>query len=202
MKWGIHFNLAHKEERVKELEQIMEDPDFWSDTDRAQGYMKELKNLKDELDEYKHLKQSFEVVQTLIQIGYEENDESLLPEIEEALNLFINELESMKIKTLLSGEFDQNNAILTLHAGAGGTESCDWASMLCRMYQRWAEKRGFSTEILDFLDGEEAGLKSVTIQINGDNAYGYLKSEHGVLPSPYFPIHAAGKDKHPSFPAM
>ena len=103
MKWGIHFNLAHKEERVKELEQIMEDPDFWSDTDRAQGYMKELKNLKDELDEYKHLKQSFEDVQTLIQIGYEENDESLLPEIEEALNLFINELESMKIKTLLSG---------------------------------------------------------------------------------------------------
>ena len=194
MKWGIHFNLAHKEERVKELEQIMEDPDFWSDTDRAQGYMKELKNLKDELDEYKHLKQSFEDVQTLIQIGYEENDESLLPEIEEALNLFINELESMKIKTLLSGEFDQNNAILTLHAGAGGTESCDWASMLCRMYQRWAEKRGFSTEILDFLDGEEAGLKSVTIQINGDNAYGYLKSEHGVHRLVRIsPFNAAGK---------
>lgn len=151
----------------------MEEPGFWDNADKAQGFMKELKNLKDTIEEFKHLKVRFEDVQTLIQMGYEENDESLLPEIEEAMELFIQDLEELKLRTLLSGEYDKYNAILTLHAGAGGTESCDWASMLCRMYQRWADKKGFTTEMIDFLDGEEAGLKSVTLQINGENAYGY-----------------------------
>ena len=113
-------------------------------------------------------------------MGYEENDESLIPEIQEMLDSFIEEFETLKISTLLSGEYDHNNAILTLHAGAGGTEACDWTSMLFRMYSRWAEKHGYSTEVLDFLDGEEAGIKTITIQINGENAYGYLKSEKGV----------------------
>ena len=113
-------------------------------------------------------------------MGYEENDESLIPEIQEMLDSFIEEFEALKISTLLSGEYDHNNAILTLHAGAGGTEACDWTSMLFRMYSRWAEKHGYSTEVLDFLDGEEAGIKTITIQINGENAYGYLKSEKGV----------------------
>lgn len=113
-------------------------------------------------------------------MGYEENDPALIPEIEEEMRVFIEKLDSLKISTLLNGEYDKDNAILTLHAGAGGTESCDWTSMLYRMYTRWAEKRGFSVEVLDYLDGEEAGIKSVTIQINGENAYGYLKSEKGV----------------------
>jgi peptide chain release factor 2 len=127
-------------------------------------------------------------------MGYEENDDSLLPEIDEALALFIKDLEDLKLKTLLSSEYDKYNAILTLHAGAGGTESCDWASMLCRMYQRWADKKGFSVEMLDFLDGEEAGLKSVTLQINGMNAFGYLKSERGVHRLVRIsPFNAAGK---------
>lgn len=194
MKWGIHFDLAKKSDRVSEIEQTMEETGFWDNAERAQGLMKELKNLKDTIDEYKHLKGRYEDVQTLIQMGYEENDASLIPEIEEALELFISELEELKLRTLLSGEYDKYNAILTLHAGAGGTESCDWASMLSRMYQRWADKKGYTTEILDFLDGEEAGLKSVTLQINGSNAYGHLKSERGVHRLVRIsPFNAAGK---------
>ena len=132
------------------------------------------------MDKYHKLEQAYEDVETMIEMGYEENDESLVPEIEEMLNSFIEEFEALKISTLLSGEYDANNAILTLHAGAGGTEACDWTGMLFRMYSRWAEQHGYSTEVLDYLDGEEAGIKSVTLQINGENAYGYLKSERGV----------------------
>ncbi len=172
----------------------MEQPGFWDDADKAQNLMRELKNLKDTMDEFAHLKMRFEDVQTLIEMGYEENDESLIPEIEEALELFINDFETLRLQTLLSGEYDKDNAILTLHAGAGGTESCDWANMLSRMYQRWADKKGFSVDILDFLDGEEAGLKSITMQINGLNAFGYLKSERGVHRLVRIsPFNAAGK---------
>jgi peptide chain release factor 2 len=194
LKWGIHFDLANKSLRVREIEQTMEEPGFWDNNDKAQGYMKELKNLKDTVEEYNHLKRDFEDVQTLIQMGYEENDSSLIPEIEEALNIFVKDLEELKLRTLLSGEYDKYNAIITLHAGAGGTESCDWASMLCRMYQRWADKKGFSSEMIDFLEGEEAGLKSVTLEISGENAYGYLKSERGVHRLVRIsPFNAAGK---------
>ena len=172
----------------------MEEPDFWDDAKKAQVVMKELTKLKSTVEEYNRLRSEYEDVATLIQMGYEENDESLLPEIDEALNQFINDLEELKLKTLLSEDYDSYNAILTLHAGAGGTESCDWASMLLRMYQRWADKRGFSTQILDFLDGDEAGLKSVTLQINGENAYGYIKSERGVHRLVRIsPFNAAGK---------
>lgn len=159
---------------------MMEEPGFWDDADRSTGYMKELKNLKDTVDDYNKLQQAYEDVETLIEMGYEENDESLIPEIQELLDEFVSEFDNLRIKTLLSGEYDNNNAILTLHAGAGGTEACDWTSMLFRMYTRWADKKGFTTEVLDYLDGDEAGIKSVTVQINGENAYGYLKSEKGV----------------------
>lgn len=172
----------------------MEEPGFWDNADKAQGYMKELKNLKDVIKEYGHLKEKFEDVQTLIQMGYEENDETLLLEIGETLNSFIEELEELKLRTLLSDEYDKCNAILTLHAGAGGTESCDWANMLARMYQRWADKKGFTTDMIDFLEGEETGYKSVTLQINGINAYGHLKSERGVHRLVRIsPFNAAGK---------
>jgi len=194
LKWGIHFDLAKKLERIDMIEHIMEEPDFWDSTDKSQGYVKELKNLKDIVDRYNSLKREYEDIATLIEMGYEENDSSLIPEIEEALNQFIGDLDEMRLNTLLSEEYDKNNAILTLHAGAGGTESCDWASMLCRMYQKWADKKGYTTEILDFLDGEEAGLKSVTLQINGLNAYGHLKSERGVHRLVRIsPFNAAGK---------
>ncbi|WP_276929382.1 peptide chain release factor 2 [Herbinix luporum] len=188
------LDLEGKTNRIKEINQIMEEPRFWDDTKKAQDIMRELKSLKSIVDEFKRLQSEYDDIATLIQMGYEENDETLLPEIEEALNLFVEDLEDLKLKTLLSDEYDSYNAILTLHAGAGGTESCDWASMLCRMYQRWADKKGYTTEILDFLDGEEAGLKSVTLQINGENAYGYLKSERGVHRLVRIsPFNAAGK---------
>lgn len=158
----------------------MEAPGYWDNTEKSQEGMKELKNLKDEAEDYNSLEQQYEDIETLIEIGNEESDPSLIPEIQEELDTFINKLESMKIKTLLSGEYDSNNAILKLNAGAGGTESCDWAGMLYRMYTRWAERKGFTVEVLDYLDGDEAGIKSVTFQVNGENAYGYLKSEKGV----------------------
>ena len=124
----------------------------------------------------------------------EENDASLIPEIQETLDEFEEKYEAIRIKTLLSGEYDKNNAIVTLHAGAGGTESCDWAGMLYRMYSKWVDKKGFSMEVLDYLDGEEAGIKSVTFQVNGENAYGYLKSEKGVHRLVRIsPFNAAGK---------
>ncbi|BBF44371.1 peptide chain release factor 2 [Lachnospiraceae bacterium KM106-2] len=172
----------------------MEAPDFWDDAEKSQVSMKELKNLKDTITKYKELQTAYEDVETLLEMGYEENDASLIPEVKEAIDEFIAEFETLRISTLLSEEYDRDNAILTLHAGAGGTESCDWASMLCRMYQRWADKKGFQTEIIDFLDGEEAGLKSVTIEVKGENAYGYLKSEHGVHRLVRIsPFNAAGK---------
>ena len=150
LKWGFTLTLKQKKLRITEINKIMAESDFWDDASKAQMIMKELTKLKSIVDEYNRLKTEYEDVATLIQIGYEENDESLLPEIEESLNKFVNDLEELRLKTLLSGEYDSYNAILTLHAGAGSTESCDWASMLLRMYQRWADKRGFSTQILDF----------------------------------------------------
>ena len=158
----------------------MEDPGFWDDPDSSNKKMKELKNLKDTVGVYNKLEEQYEDILTLIQMGYEENDESLIPEIAGELAEFKEEFDELRIGTLLSGEYDKNNAILKLNAGAGGTESCDWCSMLYRMYTRWAERKGFALEVLDYLDGDEAGIKSVTFQVNGINAYGYLKSEKGV----------------------
>ncbi len=158
----------------------MEAPDFWNDAETSQKKMKQLKSMKDDIEVYRNLEVAFSDIETMIEIGNEENDPELVPEIEEMLNDFIEVYENIHLKTLLSGEYDANNAILSLHAGAGGTESCDWAEMLFRMYSRWCDKKGFSLEVLDSLDGDEAGIKSITFQVNGENAYGYLKSERGV----------------------
>ena len=158
----------------------MEDPGFWDNPDASNKKMKELKNMKDTVGGFRKLETQYEDILTLIQMGYEENDESLIPEIAGELEEFKTEFDTLRISTLLSGEYDKNNAILKLNAGAGGTESCDWCGMLYRMYTRWAERKGFEIDVLDFLDGDEAGIKSITFQVNGENAYGYLKSEKGV----------------------
>lgn len=158
----------------------MEAPGFWDNPDYSNKKMKELKNLKDTVDQINGLEIQYEDIETLIEMGNEEEDESMVEEIRGELDSFAAELETLRIGTLLTGEYDKNDAILKLNAGAGGTESCDWCSMLYRMYTRWAEKKGFSVEVLDYLDGDEAGIKSVTFQVNGENAYGYLKSEKGV----------------------
>ena len=172
----------------------MEEPGFWDDAQESQKKMKELNDFKSSIEVIRNLYTQYDDIDTMIQMGYEENDESLVEEIQQMLDSFTEEFESVRISTLLSGEYDKDNAILTLHAGAGGTESCDWAAMLCRMYQRWADKKNYSVEMLDFLDGDEAGFKSVTLQINGENAYGYLKSERGVHRLVRIsPFNAAGK---------
>lgn len=158
----------------------MEAPGFWDNPDYSNQKMKELKNLKDLVGVCNGLASQYEDIETLIEMGYETEDADIIPETRQELDAFIEKLETLRISTLLSGEYDKNNAILKLNAGAGGTESCDWAGMLYRMYTRWAEKKGYSIEVLDYLEGDEAGIKSVTFQINGENAYGYLKSEKGV----------------------
>ena len=172
----------------------MEAPDFWDNPERSQEVMKELKSKKDDVETYSNLTSQYDDIETMIEMGYEENDESLIPEIQEMLDEFQQTFEQIRMKTLLSGEYDKDNAIVTLHAGAGGTESCDWASMLYRMYTRWAADKGYDVEVLDYLDGDEAGIKSVTFQVNGENAYGYLKSEKGVHRLVRIsPFNAAGK---------
>ncbi len=158
----------------------MEAPGFWDDPDVSNQKMKELKNLKDIVDTINGLESQYEDIETLIEMGNEEEDAQLAADIRQELDDFISKYEDIRISTLLSEEYDSDNAILKLNAGAGGTESCDWCSMLYRMYTRWAERKGFSVEVLDYLDGDEAGIKSVTFQVNGTNAYGYLKSEKGV----------------------
>ena len=172
----------------------MEEPGFWDNPERSTKLVREAKHLKDEVDTFRELEQEYEDIQTMIQMGYEENDASLIPEIQEMLDHFSETLEKMRMKLLLSGEYDGYDAILRLNAGAGGTEACDWCGMLYRMYSRWAEKKGFALEVLDYLDGDEAGVKSVTFQVNGENAYGYLKSEKGVHRLVRIsPFNAAGK---------
>ena len=180
--------------RIAELDKSMEEPGFWDDPEKSTRLVREAKQLKDEVDTFKSLEQAYEDIQVMIQMGNEENDPSLVPEVQEMMEEFAKTLENMRLKLLLSGEYDHNNAILRLNAGAGGTESCDWCSMLYRMYCRWADQKGYQYEVLDYLDGEEAGIKSVTIQINGENAYGYLRSEHGVHRLVRIsPFNAAGK---------
>ena len=172
----------------------MEAPDFWNDPEVSQNKMKEVKSLKDDVATYAALSTQYDDIETMIEMGYEENDPELIPEIDQMMKEFVQTYEDIRMKTLLSGEYDRNNAIVSLHAGAGGTESCDWAAMLYRMYTRWADKKGFSVEVLDSLDGEEAGIKSITFQVNGENAYGYLKSEKGVHRLVRIsPFNAAGK---------
>ena len=172
----------------------MEAPGFWDDVEASQQKMKELKSLKDDVETFAALKSQLEDIETLIEMANEENDVSLVAEVAEELSEFESTFEAIRMKTLLSGEYDKDNAILSLHAGAGGTESCDWAAMLYRMFTRWAANKGFGVEVLDSLDGEEAGIKSITFQVNGENAYGYLKSEKGVHRLVRIsPFNAAGK---------
>ena len=186
--------MSGKEKRIEELERKIEEPGFWDNADISQHVMKELKGLKDAVEKADALSTTHEDIGLLIEMAYEENDASLIPEIEEELHAFETVFEDMRIQTLLSGEYDKDNAIVTLHAGAGGTESCDWASMLYRMYSRWAERKGYTVEVLDFLDGDVAGIKAVTFQVNGENAYGYLKCEKGVHRLVRIsPFNAAGK---------
>lgn len=181
LKEGIDsLNIPFKKQRIEELSREMEAPDFWSDADKANAKMKNLKDLQRTVDEAENLDRQYQDIMDLIEMANEDGDESSIEDVRNELDDFENHLEEIRLSTLLTGPYDENNAIVSLNAGAGGTESCDWCSMLFRMYSRWADKKGFTMDVMNLVDGDEAGIKSVDFQINGTNAYGFLRSEHGV----------------------
>ena len=177
---GASLDLENKKKRIVELDRMMEEPDFWTDPESANKYSTEARRLKDDVKAYEELSQAYEDIGALIEMAEEEDDMDSVAEAKEMLDDFSEKLDAMSTRLLLSGEYDSMNAILRLNAGAGGTESNDWAGMLYRMFTRWAERHGFTYKILDYLEGDEAGIKSATIEIDGQYAYGYLRSEAGI----------------------
>ncbi len=200
LRGALKLEPAQKE--IEELEAASAREGFWNDVEKSQKAQKRLKNLKSKVENFNRLCATWDDLMTLCEMANEENDDSMLPELRSEFAAFTEKVESTRLSTLLTGEYDANNAILTLHAGAGGTEAQDWASMLYRMYSMWADRHGYKVRVMDYLDGEDAGVKSATIMIEGENAYGYLKSEHGihrlVRVSPY---DSAGR-RHTSFAAV
>ena len=199
---GSALKIDRLRDEAEELEQKTLVPNFWDDTENSGKILRELKRIKSTIEEYAELKRSLEDAMTLADMGIEENDESVTDEVIAEVEKIRAGEERMRLETLLSGEYDACNAIVSLHPGAGGTEAQDWASMLYRMYTRWAEKHGFAVKLLDWLDGDEAGLKSATMLVEGTNAYGYLKSEHGVHRLVRIsPFDASGR-RHTSFASV
>ncbi|MFC7679292.1 peptide chain release factor 2 [Paenibacillus sp. GCM10028914] len=174
------LDLDLKQEMIANYEEKMSAPDFWDDNEKAQSLIAEMNAVKSSVDQYEKLQQDFDDAVVMIELADEEGDESLTGEIGESIREIVSRVEEFELQQLLNQPYDKLNAILELHPGAGGTESQDWGQMLLRMYTRWAEKRGFKVETLDYLPGDEAGIKSVTLLIKGYNAYGYLKAEKGV----------------------
>ncbi len=177
---GAALKLDDARRELEELLTAQEQEGFWNDVQNAQRSQQRSKQLQGKIDNYAKLQGAWDDLYTICEMALEENDESMLSELQEGYARFETELEQTRLQTLLTGEYDANNAILTLHPGAGGTEAQDWASMLYRMYTRWTERHGFQYTLMDWQDGDEAGIKSATIKIEGENAYGYLKSENGV----------------------
>ncbi|MBR6880519.1 MAG: peptide chain release factor 2 [Clostridiales bacterium] len=178
LKESLHIDRVLTE--ISELEARTQEPDFWNNVEKAQSLQTKLKRLQKKVDNYKSLENEREDLLALCELANEEEDMDTLPELQEGVDSFKTDFENMRLETLLTGEYDRNNAILTLHAGAGGTEAQDWVSMLYRMYMRWGEAHGYELKVLEYLDGEDAGIKSCSIMFTGDNAYGFLRSEHGV----------------------
>ena len=181
------------------MENKASEPDFWNDPEKSQAVLKHLKQLKTKLGRFQQLESKYEEIELMIMIGNEENDASMAEKVREELEDYKKAFNLLRLETLFTGEYDANNAILTIHPGAGGTESQDWAQMLLRMYMRWGESHDYEVKLVDLLDGDEAGIKSAVLEINGDNAYGFLKSEHGVHRLVRIsPFDAAGR-RHTSF---
>lgn len=190
------------QKELDELELKAGEPDFWNDIENSQKVLQRSKSLRSRIDNYNKLVTDCEDTITLAELGLEEGDETVLEEIRQSFQDIKSRYEKMRLETLMKGEYDKNNAIITLHAGAGGTEAMDWVQMLFRMYSRWAEKNGFELRVLDLLEGDEAGIKSVTASITGEYAYGYLKSEKGVHRLVRIsPFDASGR-RHTSFASM
>lgn len=196
------LHLDEEQDELEELTKSTADPEFWSDTDRARNIQQRISAINNKADEYHRLTAALDDLQVLSELGEEEADRSIIPEISSLLKSWQRDFEHMKLRTLLTDEHDSSNAIVTLHAGAGGTESQDWVEMLYRMYSRWAENNNFELKLLDLIDGDEAGIKSVTFKVSGTNAYGYLRSEHGVHRLVRIsPFDSSGR-RHTSFASM
>lgn len=195
----MHFNIGAMKQRVEELNMTLSDPEVWGDPDRMNKLNAELKGCTTKLEILDDLASKLDDAATLISFYEEVEDEESLNEAEQELLAAETELETLRLETLLDGPYDKNNAVISLHAGAGGTEACDWTSMLLRMYTRWAENKGFKVTTLDFLDGDEAGVKSVTLKIEGEYAYGYLKAERGIHRLVRISPFDAAKKRHTSF---
>ncbi len=176
----IPFDLTGLRKRLEEIDKKMEEEGFWDNHEKAQKLLKEKKQLETKINEYDGLASEFEDVQVLITLAEEENDRSLVEEIWDAYRRYKKQAEKLRIKTLLKGEYDRNNAILSIHAGSGGLDAQDWAEMLLRMYTRWADDKGYKVNIWDMQDDTEGGIRNATVQVQGENAYGYLKNEKGV----------------------
>lgn len=201
MKWGLHFEVAQKEQKIAELEYKMGEPTFWDDPEFAQKITRELNDVKAGVDKYNALVTRHEEMHLLWEMGMEDKDESVYEEVTDSIAAIKKDMEALQLEVLLSEQYDSNDAILTLHAGAGGTEAQDWTQMLLRMFVRWAERRGFTVETADLLPGDEAGVKSATLMIKGHNAYGYLKSEKGVHRLVRISPFDANARRHTSFAA-
>jgi len=198
----FHFDIENKRAKIEELEKEIAKDGFWDDLENSQSILKKSKGLKSSVEKYETLKTELEDLQVLNSLGNEENDESLISEISDGIKKINKKVEKITLETLLSGQYDKNNAILTLHSGAGGTEAQDWVEMLYRMYLRWAERNEFSVKELDYLAGEEAGIKSVTFLVEGENAYGYLSCEKGVHRLVRISPFDANKRRHTSFASL
>ncbi|MCR4606820.1 MAG: peptide chain release factor 2 [Oscillospiraceae bacterium] len=196
------LKLEAAEKEIEELQAASEREGYWNDVEKSQKDQKRLKTLQAKCDNYARLCSAWDDMYTMCEMAIEENDSSMLEELTSEFEKFSSNVEATRLSTLLNGEYDSNNAILTLHAGAGGTEAQDWASMLYRMYNMWADRHGYNVKVMDYLDGDEAGIKSATIMIEGENAYGFLKSEHGIHRLVRIsPFDAAGR-RHTSFAAV
>ena len=197
---ALHLESAEKE--IEELEGQSARDGFWNDVEKSQRVQKRLKQLKSKVENYQKLCSGWDDLMTLCEMAIEEDDDSMLPELQSEYADFEKKLEETRLGTLLTGEYDANNAILTFHAGAGGTEAQDWTQMLYRMYNMWADRHGYTVKLMDYLDGDEAGIKSATIMIEGENAYGFLKSEHGIHRLVRIsPFDSSGR-RHTSFSAI
>lgn len=198
----IHFDVENKEKELKELESKTTENDFWNDTDNSSKVLKQINSLKSKVEGFKKLNNELNNLLEMSELLQAEEDEELAKELLKSTYTLEKDIEKLEITTLLSGKYDNNNAILTIHPGAGGTEAQDWAEMLYRMYTRWANANGYEVKELDYLEGDEAGLKSVTFSVNGDYAYGYLKGEMGVHRLVRISPFDAGGRRHTSFASV
>lgn len=194
--------MESKEERAAELQHKTQEPDFWNDSNSAKKVSKELDQLKSEIENWDKQKQALSDVEAVIELLAESEDKELVSEASEQLSLVEIAIQDMEFRRMLSGENDKNDAILSINAGAGGTEACDWAEMLLRMFRRWAERHGFKSEVIEFTSGDEAGFRSVTITVEGEYAYGYLRAERGVHRLVRISPFDANKRRHTSFASV